>query len=289
MQLSEEEFQSIKNYIISEGKRIYDEIKAKYANYLKSDNKRKSLEQNNGKIMVHQYEEEDIKLFGGIKKVPPGHSGRKKQDNIIHVYPYSPQLSFVKDIKLLIQILINDIIIHEIFHFYIQPDLYDSNDIEHGDDVWFGHRLTEGIVQYFTNKYIKEHELAKSYTTYIEEVLLVENIVQDLKDQGKTEEEIMLILLNDNQHEIIDKCTNGKQIKKCFIAKTKLHQKINQFLRNVLTNLQNDINEQEIYHSYVIMTDVDEIYNSLVTQFPTYRNELEEIFFEYQNETKKVL
>ena len=45
----------------------------------------------------------------------------------------------------------------------------------------------------------------------------------------------------------------------------------------------------KIYHSYVIMTDVDEIYNSLVTQFPTYRNELEEIFFEYQNETKKVL
>lgn len=283
MQMNEKEYQDFKRTIVSEGKKIYDEIKNKYAKYLLDKEKISSLEQNNGQIIVDDYNEEDIKLFGGIDKVPPGHSGRRKKDNIIHIYPYSPQLSFIDNIDSLKRMIINDVIIHEIFHYYAQPDLYDNNDLEHGDDVWFGHRLTEGIVQTFTNFYIKEHNLESSYTTYIEEVLLVNNIITDLKEQNKTDEEIISILLNDNQIEIINKCKNGESIKREFIAKTKLHKSINAILRKTLTELNTNKSQQEIYHYYATCVDVTEMYNRLIKELPAHIHEIDEKFAEYNN------
>ena len=129
-----------------------------------------------------------------------------------------------------------EIIVHEIFHFYIQPDLYEMSDTKnYGDDAWFGHRLTEGLVETYTQKYMKDHDLGNSQTGYLEELILVEEIIFDLKSQNKSKEEINNILMNYNQNEIFAYCINGEYIKSKYICKYKIHREISAFLKEVLS------------------------------------------------------
>lgn len=283
MKLSDDDYKKLEENIQKKGKEIFEEIKGKYKKYLSDVDKIKSLENNNGKIVVDRYNEDDIELFGGIDRVPAGHSGRRKMDDTIHLYPYSPQLSFVEKIDDLQNLLINDVVIHEIFHFYIQPDLYDKSDSMHGDDVFFGHCLTEGLVQFFTEIYINRHNLGKSYTTYKEEVLLVQNILDDLKNQGLSDDELATILLNDNQDEIMNKCMNGKKIKKEFIAKYKIHNQVRGLLKENFSNLSSDRLQQEFFHYCSTEVDMDELYKNLVVKFPSLIVKIDNIFEEYYN------
>lgn len=173
------------------------------------------------------------------------------------------------------------------FHFYAQPFLYDinPNDLsKYGDDVYFGHQLTEGLVQTLTNMYIEKHNLEKSESAYVEEVLLVENIIKDLKDQGLSEDEIFNHLINDNQIELIKACKNGEEIKNEYINKYNLHKQIKSFLKEQMPDLQNNKTAQARYGYYTKETNIKNLYDNLKIDFSLFGYEIDEMFLNFKND-----
>lgn len=258
-----EEFRS---YIQKESKRIYDELCWNYSLYLGSEKKLEDLIDFNGEVII-DYEEAET----------PGHGGRKKKDNKIHIYPRSYALAGmnINNIEDLKKIFIEDIIIHEMFHFFAQPDMYyDGSNLD-----LFGKGLTEGIVQYFTDEYIESHKLPPSLTGYKEEVLLVKKIIEDLERQNKTRGEIIGILFNCNQDEIIEKCTNGEFIRREYIAKKHLHDEITKRFKK-MENFDNDKGLQEICRKCLLETNVEKLFFILVEKFG-YIDEIGEIYNNY--------
>ena len=280
MGLTKNDYKYIQTRLDKETKEIFQNIWEKYGHYIKDKKKLKiieerfnSINETQGIVIVDDPNEADIKKFGGVENVPLGHGGRGKADGKIHLYPYSKKLENADSIEKLIEWYKREIIVHEIFHFYIQPDLYDQDDIEkHGDDAWLGHKLTEGLVETYTQKYMKENNLGNSQTGYLEELILVDEIINDLKEQNKSDEEIDNILMNCNQIEIFNNCINGEYIKNKYICKHKVHEKIDNILRKF------SFNDKERY------TDLEYLYRFLIEH---YRNnnldttEIEEIFSEY--------
>ena len=243
MELIKKDYEYIQERLDVETKKIFENIWKEYGYCIKDKEKLKVIEERfnsinktKGIVIVEEPNEVDIQKFGGLDHVPPGHGGRGKADGKIHLYPYSKSLQDVDNIDMLIDWYKKEIIVHEIFHFYIQPDLYEMSDTKnYGDDAWFGHRLTEGLVETYTQKYMKDHDLGNSQTGYLEELILVEEIIFDLKSQNKSKEEIDDILMNYNQNEIFAYCINGEYIKSKYICKYKIHREISAFLKEVLS------------------------------------------------------
>lgn len=283
MELKESDYEIIQKIIDVKGKEIFADIFNEYFKYISNDedkvtdlkdkDKMKLDFQNNlvdvGRIIVvDKPNETDIKDFGGIDKVPPGHGGRHKRDNMIHIYPYSSALKSVSNIEEIITILINEIVVHEIFHFYAKPDIYNGREEESDVDKIFKHSLTEGIVQTLTNKYMKEHNLGMSQTGYVEELLLVSNVVNDLRQQEYNDEQILYFLINDNYKELINRCKSGENIKNNYIEKIKIHEKVTILLKKILSNNE-ELLRKSIYY-FKKMTNMEEMYKELVNQISVY-------------------
>ena len=278
MELTKNDYKYIQTRLDKETKEIFQNIWKKYGKYIKNKEKLKVIEDRFnsiseicGIVVVDEPNEDDIKQQ--TDNIPPAHSGRGKGDGKIHVYPHSKIFKDANSVDNIIKIYVEEMVPHEVFHYYIQPDLYDKDDIEkHGDDAWLGHKLTEGLVETYTQKYMKENNLGNSQTGYLEELILVDEIINDLKGQNKSDEEIDNILMNCNQIEIFDNCINGEYIKNKYICKHKVHEKIDDILKKI------SFNDKERY------TDFEYLYRFL-TEY--YRNknldttEIEEIFSKY--------
>lgn len=293
MELTKNDYKYIQTKLDKETKEIFQNIWKKYGKYIKGKEKLKviedrinSINETRGIVIVDEPNEADIQKFGGVENVPPGHGGRGKSDGKIHLYPYSKELENADSIEKLIEWYKREIIVHEIFHFYIQPDLYDISDTKnHGDDAWFGHRLTEGIVETYTQKYMKENNLGTSQTGYLEELILVDDVINDLKKQNKSAEEIDDILMNCNQIEIFDNCINGEYIKNKYICKHKVHIEISKLLNKVYQDLGYDKKSIAKYlGSANRQTNFELLYGELINFFESNNldtNKIEEIFSEY--------
>lgn len=241
--------------------------------------------------VIDRPNEVDIKDFG--KKVPLGHGGRHKKDNIIHIYPYSPAVKEGSNLEKIIELLVDEVVVHEIFHFYAKPDVYKGIEKESDIDKEFKHSLTEGIVQTLTNKYIEEHHLGIPRTGHIEELLLVSNIINDLKQQEYTNEQIIYFLVNDNYKELINRCKNGEEIKNNYIERAKIHKEVKELLKNILGN-DKELLEKSV-HYFKKMTSMEELYEELVNQIsiygfdPKYLIEVDNIFANrLKSDTKEV-
>ena len=248
MELREEDYKRIEEEVIPVAEKIFMEIYMSLGPYIKKDgfkgidkikkieekfkfNKDGTFEKIRDVVIVERQTEENIEFFKKRNTItPPGHGGRMKNDGIIHLYPYSDSLKGVDNIDEIIEILLKEIVIHEILHFYFMPDKYDKNDIEYGDEAWFGHDLTEGIVQYYTEEYMRTAGYGKPQSGYIEQVQMVKDIVNDLSEQGKDYTEVLvncdqISLLggyNDLGEYISGECKNGELIKDEFIKKEKI-------------------------------------------------------------------
>ena len=96
------------------------------------------------------------------KYVPSAHGGRTKEDNKIHIYPYSKSFEKCNSDDEIIKSSIEDIVVHEIFHYFIRPNIK-STDIEKEE---FGHFLTEGLVQHYAEEFAKNNRLGTPHSNY---------------------------------------------------------------------------------------------------------------------------
>ena len=161
-------YEKIQQSINEYGQYILNSIKNQYSSSLtpkQLQNIDKLL--NTTFIVIERPTKEDIEFFSkqaGIinsedyssEYIPSAHGGRTKDDNKIHIYPYTKSFSNCKSNEEIIQSCIDSIVIHEIFHYFIRPNL--SNDNENIKDE-FGHFLTEGLVQYYTEEFAKKYRL----------------------------------------------------------------------------------------------------------------------------------
>ncbi|MDE5630304.1 MAG: hypothetical protein K2I70_01765 [Bacilli bacterium] len=141
------------------------EILDKYSNFISKQEKDNLVEKitHNRAIIVDEPSKEDEDFFQG--NIPVAHGPRAKGDRYIHIYPYA---FHNKNTEEIITNCIDHIIIHELYHFIIKLDI----DGEYTkDEIDFGHYLTEGMVQLFseihqgkidrTSKYRKNVDNAK--------------------------------------------------------------------------------------------------------------------------------
>lgn len=81
-------------------------------------------------IVIERPTKEDIAFFSkqaGITNpenysseyIPSAHGGRTKEDNKIHIYPYTKSFSDCKSDEEIIQSCVDNIVVHEIFHYLL--------------------------------------------------------------------------------------------------------------------------------------------------------------------------
>lgn len=122
---------------------IYD-ILDKYSPFLSDEEKDTFIEKitSNKAIIVDKPCKEDEEFFQG--SIPIAHGPRAKGDGYIHIYPYAFRNPNTEEI---ISNCIDHIITHELYHFIIKLDIEGEYS---PDEIDFGHYLTEGMVQLFS-------------------------------------------------------------------------------------------------------------------------------------------
>ena len=277
MKLKEIDYQKIQELIDSKSKEIFINIFNEYFRYISNDKgkvrdledkeKMQLDEENNlvsvGKIIVVNRLDEDNPDFDKISEnVPAGHGGRHKRDNLIHIYPFSKALDYILTLDEMIRTLINEIVVHEIFHFYVKPDIYKGIDKEDDVDKVFKDSLTEGIIQSLTNIYMKKYGLGEPQTGYGQEILLVNDIISDLQSQNYTKEQIMYFLFNDDYKELIGRCKNGENIKNNYLIRSFLFKYIKGKLKEIFRD--NEEMKKKIIFEFANIANIDEMYNQYV-------------------------
>ena len=170
-------------------------------------------------IVVEKPSNADIEFFSklegidnpddySIDYIPSAHGGRTKADNKIHIYPYTKTFSNCNSDEEIIKSCIDNIVVHEIFHYFIRPNLSLDNKTVKDE---FGHFLTEGLVQYYAEKFAKEHRLGNPKSNYLKNVEFAEKLVSSFpSDLPKAVKDN--IVFTYNQDELLKVAQNGQEL-----------------------------------------------------------------------------
>lgn len=262
--------QSIKEY----GQYILNSIRNQYSSSLTKDQLQTIDELlNMDFIVIEKPSLEDIAFFSkqeGITNhenysseyIPSAHGGRTKGDNKIHVYPYSKAFNNCKSDDEIINFCIENIIIHEIFHYFIRPNVMDNNDVEKEE---FGHYLTEGLVQLYTEEFAKKNNLGNPKSNYNKNVSFAKKLISSFPN-SLTKNQINKIIFSLDQNEMLAISQNGESLYNDYISEINFHQNITSFItkmgNSIGMNTNNDKLKSIINH-YKIVNDKNEIYNEL--------------------------
>ncbi len=126
-------------------------------------------------IIVNRPSVDDDKFFKG--NVPVAHGPRTKKDGYVHVYPYRYKNQNTDQI---IDNYINgSIILHELYHYIIRLDIKNSNEKTR---IRFGHYITEGMVELFTELHNKQKATRWSARRNVDAAEKIYNILLDKSD-----------------------------------------------------------------------------------------------------------
>lgn len=100
-------------------------------------------------VIVNRPSATDDEFFKG--NVPVAHGPRTKKDGYIHVYPHKYKN---QDTEQIVNNYINGaVILHELYHYIIKLDIKNAEDKIR---IRFGHYITEGMVELFTELHNKQ-------------------------------------------------------------------------------------------------------------------------------------
>lgn len=190
------DYQKISKQVNEFGKYIITCIKNEYAHSLTDEQNAliNVLEQQQF-IVVDAPNEQDIEFFSrqngidnpkdfDISEVPSAHGGRTKGDNKIHIYPYSKDFSKCKNTEEIINVCVNDLITHEIFHYFIRPNVETKEGtVEHD----FGSFLTEGLVQLYSKRFAGLHRFSQPQSNYIKNVAFAQQLLDSCSELSDKE------------------------------------------------------------------------------------------------------
>ena len=248
-------------------------------------------------IVIEKPTQEDIEFFSnqeGItnpedyspKYIPSAHGGRTKEDNKIHIYPYTKSFNDCKNNDEIINSCINDIVVHEIFHYFIRPNLSNENDNIKDE---FGHFLTEGLVQYYAEQFSKKYRLGDPKTNYGKNVDFVKKLLNSFPNDLK-QSEIDKIIFTRNQDELLRIDQNGNLMYQAYVDDFKFKEDISSFIMKMGTDIgmkKEDENLIRIIKHYKTIEDINIIFDDLSKHIETYfknNNEKKDSYnFELQN------
>lgn len=186
-------------------------------------------------IVVEQPNNADIEFFSrqngfenpgkfNISNVPSAHGGRTKGDGKIHIYPYSAK-AFGKctSTEEIIGKCKQDIIIHEIFHYFIKPKIdYPKDSVE----AEFGHYITEGIVQGYAESFAINNNLPIPKSNYNKNVIMAAELLNNMPEGT----DINFMVFNESFTDLIKKSTKGKVLISRYIEDKNFYNKINNII-----------------------------------------------------------
>lgn len=196
---------------------VINEILDKYSPLISEKDKETFIEKitNNRVITVDKPSKEDEIFFEG--NIPKAHVPRAKSDGLIHIYPYVFRSQSTEDI---IKNCIDNIIIHELYHFIIKLDIQGNYS---QDEIDFGHYLTEGMVQLFSEIHQGKIDRTSKYRKNVDNAQI---IYETLKNN-------ISLIFNYNYKDIFAKFPNLSFIYDKYLKEKKFNAKLSDFFEEV--------------------------------------------------------
>ena len=224
-------------------------------------------------IVIEKPTKEDIEFFSkqdGITNpedysaeyIPSAHGGRAKGDNKIHIYPYTKSFSDCKNDEEIIQSCIDSIVVHEIFHYFIRPNL--SNESESIKDE-FGHFITEGLVQHYAEDFAKKYRLGNPKSNYGKNVEFVKQLIASFPDD-LNQTQIDKIIFTYNQDELLKIAKNGNLMYQEYVDALQFKEDISSFITTMGIDMGMDKDDEklkDIIRHYKKVDDVNIIFDEL--------------------------
>lgn len=280
------EYEKIEQYLNAYGKLVLEKIKQDYGHAL-SEKQKEYLTQlsNDSKfIKVNKPTAEDIAFFSkqkGIEKeenfsqeyVPSAHGGRTKQDDKIHIYPYSKAFEKCKSNDEILNVCVKDLVVHEIFHYFIRPEAKEEKE--------FGHFLTEGLVQEYAEKLSQKYNLQMPKSNYNENVLAAQKIYAGFPSEWSEEKKERLVFQG-SVEELITRSKEGKNVIQQFKENKKFKDDISLLVQESTFSLgMNEKQTNEIVSFYKRMSNRSEVVSNLYNNLNEYfkANEQQKNYF----------
>lgn len=268
------DYEKIQQSINEYGKYILNCIKNQYSSSLTLE-QLKNIEEllNTQFIIIEKPSNEDIEFFSkqagitnpedySIDYIPSAHGGRAKGDNKIHIYPYTKAFESCETDDEIIKSCIDNIVVHEIFHYFIRPNLSDENRTKKDE---FGHFITEGLVQYYTEEFAKKYRLGNPKSNYDKNVEFAKKLISSFPN-NLTQSQIDNIIFTYNQDQLLELSKNGKELYDSYIDNLIFQDKISSFIIEIGKEIGMDINDEKlkgIIRHYKKMDNREEILNEL--------------------------
>ncbi len=276
------DYEYIDKQLNLEASKIIKNIISNFSNCLTPEIK-KNLPQNLDKfIIVEKPTKEDVERFSkeagvkdpskyGIEHVPSAHGGRAKSDGLIHIYPYSQSFEKCKNNDEIINLCLNDIITHEIFHYFIRPDNSIQNDPIKDE---FSHYITEGLVQLYAEEYQLSQGKNKPYSNYDKNVQTAKQLIEGLPDAIKKDfTKLHQFIFSCSLDSLLANSKNGKDIFERYSFELNTHAKINNLVKETLFQSGiTDKNEIEGIIKHFRKLDINQAIEELANQLTKMQN-----------------
>lgn len=234
-------------------------------------------------IVVDRPCPEDDEFFHN--NVPIAHGPRTKNDGLIHIYPYTRCNNVNNTDELFNYIIECGIITHEIFHFFIKLDDPEVTDTEEEE---FGHYITEGMVQLYT----EEHE-EKEYALneYRKNVILANKLRSLIPEECSTK-----AIFRNNYTNIRQMYPETEEVFDIFKIEKEFLKKFKELLHEVEEKI--DIDHRDLYQRYKrysIEETIEVFKNQVSTYMPNdedkeyFKNAIDSIYNELYTEKEKRL
>lgn len=224
-------------------------------------------------IVIETPTKEDVEFFSkqaGITNpedyspeyIPSAHGGRTKEDNKIHIYPYTKSFNNCKTDEEIIQSCIDSIVVHEIFHYFIRPNLSNENETIKDE---FGHFITEGLVQHYAEEFAKKYRLGNPKSNYGKNVEFVKQLI-DSFPKNLTQAQIDQIIFTYNQDELLGVAKNGNLMYQEYVDYLQFNEDISSFITIMGIDIgidKDDKKLKDIIRHYKKINDVNIIFDDL--------------------------
>lgn len=262
------------------GKDILQLIKAQYESSMSISQQQflEKLTTSDNFIVINKPNSEDVERFGklndsnhNIPNAPSAHGGRAKGDGKIHIYPYSQSFNNCNTYDDYLNLCKNHLVVHEIFHYFIRPDAVEIKNSEIYNE--FKHFLTEGLVQYYTETFSKEHNLVIPNSNYNWNVKTAKDILSVFPKGTDLDK----IVFQKNFVEIINLAYNYSGIN--FVNNYIQEKQKYNYLETIIIEAGREANLNEIY--------VNKIVDSKMRAYKSMSNH-EQIIEDYQYQISKL-
>lgn len=286
------DIEKIRKAVNSRAKEILTDIAFKYE--FTDENKEviSSLLNSGDIVIVDEYSDDLLKHFSGndiqnkdmaLEKVPGGTGGRCFGDGKIHMITFSPVFKDKSDDEM-INIFINHMLVHEIFHYFIQLD---KNISENSNYEKISHFLTEGFVQMFALEYSLDNGLVEPVSDYDRNVQFASILRKSTK--GYSDLEYAEELFKSNVRDVLDKSSLGIKVFELYEKTEYIHDEMISFLEDLFRITKDFSKKEEIKTQSVIRSakrnyDLINLYPVMVEQFYKYMLGIEE---EKEKDTSK--